>query len=107
MSAHSALVNRILLRYSVLPDVTLFKMHTGVGRALHDEHVIRYGIDGGTDIIGILKPHGRWVAIEAKTGSGVLQENQRRFRDMILSHGGLYILAREEEDVANGLIHEA
>jgi hypothetical protein len=103
MSAHSALVNRILMTYSVLPDLTLFKMNNGVARALHSKEVIRYGIDGCTDIIGIQKPFGRWVAIEAKTGSGELQENQERFRDMILSHGGIWVLARTEEDVGNAL----
>ena len=107
MSAHSALVNRILMRYSVLPDLSLFKMNNGVARALHSKEVIRYGINGCTDIIGILKPYGRWVAIEAKTGSGRLEDDQPTFRNMILSHGGIYILARDEEDVAEGLIHEA
>ncbi len=99
MSAHAALVNRILLTYSVRPDLTLFKMATGVARALHNNQVIRYGIDGGTDIIGIMKPSGRWLAIECKTGSGELQPNQRIFRDLIRSHGGLYVLARCVEDV--------
>jgi hypothetical protein len=103
MSAHSALVNRILMRYSVRPDLTLWKMNTGVARALYGERVMRYGIDGGTDIIGIMKPDGRWIAIEVKTGSGELRPNQRAFRQVMLDHGALYILARHEDDVRAAL----
>ena len=99
MSAHSALVNRILLRFSVRPDLTLWKLNTGVGKPLHGERVIRFGIKGGTDIIGIMKPTGRFIAIECKTGSGELEDDQKTFRDVVVAHGALYIEARHEDDV--------
>lgn len=99
MSAHSALVNRILLRFSLRPDLTLWKLNTGVGKPLHSDRVVRFGIKGGTDIIGIIKPSGRWIAIECKTGSGKLEQDQETFRDVVIAHGALYVEARCLEDV--------
>ena len=100
---HTDLVNRILLKFSVRPDLTLFKLATGVGRSLYGKRVIRFGILGGSDIVGIMKPTGRFVAIEVKIPPDDLDDDQRTFRDVVLAHGGIHIVARCEADVARGL----
>jgi hypothetical protein len=104
---HTALVNRILMRFSARPALSLFKMHTGVARALTGDYYVKYGILGGTDIIGILKPNGRWVAIEVKVGKDDLGPKQRHFRQLIEEHGGLYVLARDLSDVDVALTNAA
>ncbi len=100
---HTALVNRILMRFSARPGLTLWKMPTGVARALTGGQIISYGVEGGTNIMGIMAPAGRTVAIEVKVGDDRLRKKQRDFREMILSHGGLHIVAYSEEDVERGL----
>ena len=55
------------------------------------------GIDGQADISGIAGPSGRRVEIEVKAGRDRLRPDQIAFRNMILSHGGIYIEARGVE----------
>lgn len=59
--------------------------------------MISAGIDGQADISGISGPLGRRVEIEVKAGSDTLSEAQRNFRKMILSLGGIYVVARSVE----------
>lgn len=56
--------------------------------------MIDAGIDGQGDISGLAGPRGRRLEIEVKTGKDRLSEDQKRFRSMILSLGGIYIEAR-------------
>ena len=53
-----------------------------------------------TDIGGIImcsKGAGLYLAIECKTGSGALTEEQRNFRNMVISNGGCHIIARDKK----------
>lgn len=43
--------------------------------------------------------NGRHVWIEVKTPTGRLSEDQVKFREDVLAHGGVYIVARGIEDV--------
>jgi hypothetical protein len=42
---------------------------------------------------------GWTVYIEVKTTTGILSEDQKDFRDHVISHGGTYIIGRCVEDV--------
>ena len=44
---------------------------------------------GVADIIAVLKPYGTVVAIEVKTPSGVMSEDQKRFLGQIDASGGI------------------
>jgi len=55
-------------------------------------------LPGSSDIIGIIKP-GKFLAIEAKTGQSKQSDKQKNFEKMIISLGGIYILARDLADV--------
>jgi len=70
-------------------------MEAGVGRPLGRAHIVRYGIRGAADIIGILAPRGGWIAIEVKVGKDTLRPGQLVFRGIIERSGGLYLVARE------------
>ena len=58
---------------------------------------VRFGVKGQADITGIRD--GRRIEIETKTKEGKLNLDQEMFRDMILSQGGLYFVARSVDDV--------
>jgi hypothetical protein len=103
---HTALVNQCLIEGSKLVGVTLFKLTTGVGRSLDREHKIKFGILGGSDIIGILAPTGRWFCAEVKTGKAQPRKQQNYFRAAIEAYGGYYCVVRSVDDlIAN--IHNA
>lgn len=94
--------NRILLEIGSIPWLRVWRNNTG---ALldHNNKLVKFGLQGSADIIGLMKPHGRFLAIEVKTEKGRQSESQKRFQRMIEDMGGLYILARSPEDVTKAL----
>lgn len=67
--------------------------NTGLGRDLNSERIIRFGLKGSSDIIGIYK--GVFLAIEVKTGNAKQTKEQINFQKMIDTLGGVYVLCRE------------
>jgi hypothetical protein len=55
-------------------------------------------INGVADIIGLL-PGGRFLAVECKSSRGRQSDAQRAFQLMVERSGGLYIIARDIEDL--------
>lgn len=98
---HQKLVEEILLNVGSRPNIRCWIRSVGVGRALHSNNVISWGMKGESDLQGIIAPSGRMLAIEVKTGSGELSKEQIRFRDMVIKFGGLHILARSLLDVTS------
>jgi hypothetical protein len=109
---HSDLVRSILLKVS--PLGLAWENRTGQGWSgklvgkmpngrvvLADARPIRFGLPGSTDILCTIK--GRSVVIEAKTGTGRLQENQKDFAAAAVAAGALHIVARSVDDVTDAL----
>lgn len=89
-------VHAILRRYGADPRLRLWR--NNVGLAQHGDRMVRYGLPGSSDILGITHT-GRFVAIECKTERGQLSPQQRAFRAMVERMQGLYVLARSVTDV--------
>jgi hypothetical protein len=98
MSAHTELVNAILLEFGARPGLRLWKVNVGAARTSTGA-LVRYNMPGMSDIMGILAPSGRMVSIEVKTGAATRRKNQRKWGAMIEKHGGLDIIARSLDDV--------
>lgn len=62
--------------------------------------VMRKGVP---DILGVLAPGGRLLAVECKHGSGRLSDDQREFRDEVERAGGLYVEAHDVTALARAL----
>jgi hypothetical protein len=89
-----------ILRAFNAGSVRLFRNSTGVARA--DDRTIRYGLcRGSADLIGICD--GRFIAVEVKSAKGRLTTEQAAFLGMVRSLGGIAIVARSVDDVANGI----
>lgn len=104
-AAHSALVNRIMIRLGVLPWVLIQKNATGVIENAKGGW-IKYGMVGSGDIIGTLTLPcgiGQHFEIEAKTGTGRQTPEQESRMKTLRARGALYILARSEDDAEFGL----
>ncbi len=87
---------RILLDLS---DRGLFvwRNETGAARSMDGKRVIRFGLPGSPDILG-LAPGGRALGVEVKTATGKQRPDQAAFQKAFEAAGGLYILARSPEE---------
>lgn len=92
---HGDLVNLLLLD---LNEYGFFWPNaTGVGRSMDGRRVIRYGFPGSPDIIGILRPNGRFAGIECKVKRDRQRDDQRKFERYSTANGALYILAHSKD----------
>ena len=92
--------NQILRWLADRPYLGRFcRMNSG---ALRDRkgRLVRYGLPGLSDIVGILRDGGRVLCVEVKTKTGRQSETQAQFQKMIDSCNGIYILARDVNDLA-------
>ena len=103
-------MRRIMLAVS-RGGATVWRNNSGVAR-YPDGAVVRYGIanPGGSDLIGLRTIEvtrdmvgqrvAVFVAIEVKTPSGRLTDDQRRFVEFVRAAGGIGLVARSEDDLA-------
>lgn len=98
-AAHTDLVRSILLTISPLglcwSNDTPGLAYTRAGKPF------KSGLTGSSDILACIR--GRFIGIECKTGTGSLSTPQRRFRDAVVRHGGIFIEARSVEQVVETL----
>jgi hypothetical protein len=61
---------------------------------------IRYGVagKGGSDLIGLQVGTGRFVAIEVKSPTGVISDEQEAFLNAVRNDGGIAGVCRSVED---------
>lgn len=97
-----ALVQSILIEFGSRPGLRIWRHNVGAARSKAGA-LVRFGQPGQADIMGIRAPHGQLVAIECKSPTGRQTEDQRKWQRMIEAHGGLYVLARNLEDVRRSL----
>ena len=100
---HKHLINEILITGGSLPNIRLWIRNVGLATPLYRTHPLFFGIEGESDIQGIIAPHGRMISIEVKTGAGKLTLDQERWRDMMIKFGALYIEARSLDQVMKEL----
>lgn len=96
------MVREILARCGARPDCRLWSNNTGVGRGLTHDGIIRFGLVGSADILGIHEG-GTFIAIEVKTGAARQTKEQRSFEGMIRKFGGLYIVVHSVDEAEKWL----
>ena len=85
-----------MVALSLLPQIVFVWPHP-TGAAYREGQLIRYGLLGSADIIGLVKG-GKFVAIEVKTGRGMQEPQQRTFEAKVKVLGGQYFVARSVAD---------
>jgi hypothetical protein len=68
------------------------------GGATYGQQYVPFAFKGCADILGMLKG-GRFVAIECKSSTGRVTEEQVAFLGLVARHGGIGIVARSVDDV--------
>lgn len=102
--AHQTLLNEIKL---FLAPLGLVYSQDVPGLAYdRDGNPFKAGLKGAADLIAILRPNGRAMAVEVKTGSGALRPAQRNYGKAIEAAGGIFVCARSVDDVATRLKQE-
>lgn len=100
--SEKVLQNQILQRIGSHPKIRVMRQNTGALTNMQGR-LVRFGIPGCSDIIGIIAPSGRWLAVEVKSPIGKQSEQQKNFQAMIEAFGGIYVLARSIEPVIESL----
>ena len=60
---------------------------------------VRFGLEGGPDVIGWQRRSGLWLGVEGKSKRGQLREAQERFAVQARASPVLYGVARSVDDV--------
>lgn len=100
----STLLHAVLLAWGAHPRLRLWRQNTGA--ATLNGRLVRFGTPGAADIQGILRPAGRFLAIETKAPGKKQSEEQVKWQRMVEDHGGLYVLAHTLETVDEALARE-
>lgn len=88
---HQYIVKNILLAMTTKYS-RVWANNTGMIKT--DDRVVRFGLKGSSDIIGIYK--GLFLGIEVKTGNAVQNKFQKNFEKMICQMGGIYVLITDK-----------
>lgn len=88
-SSEARLVYEIQVALGADPRVRLFRNNVGQGKDAFGRFV-KFGlVKGAADFVGIVKPRGRFLALECKSQHGRLTAEQVTFLAMINSFGGI------------------
>lgn len=108
LQTEAQILREVLLAVSALPGVLVWRQNSGLFYAPDGRggfRRVRAAMPGAADLTGLL-PDGRRLEIEVKTDRGRLRSEQVRFAAAVLSHGGVYILARSVRDAVRGVLAE-
>jgi hypothetical protein len=64
---------------------------------------VRFGFAGCADILGLLPPRGRFLAVEVKSAAGRIRAAQRAFLANVAEAGGLALVVRSLDELRAGL----
>lgn len=116
-SPETVLLQQIRLALAEIPGVIMWRNSIGHDGRAH----VDYGIQnpGGSDLIGWVVTFidagiqggdiARFLAIEVKTNTGVVSNEQKRFIAIVRQNGGYAGIARsiqDAKDITNGIIRD-
>jgi hypothetical protein len=98
----SFVVHDILKAWGAHPRLRIARVNTGA--ALLRGRLVRFGVPGTADIVGLMAPSGRLLMIECKTATGKQREAQVTMERVVTAMGGVYVVARSLADADAALI---
>lgn len=91
------LVRAIRLAVGSMEGVVLWRNQ--VGSVESEGRWQRYGlVKGASDLIGLVAPYGRFLALEVKTKRGRVRPEQQMFLDLVNRMGGVGRVVRSVEE---------
>ena len=101
MAKSEAAIQLLILKHLRAKGVFCWRAQPHTYNAKLGFHISNpYAMSGQSDILAVIPPHGTLVGIEVKTKTGRQRPEQILFQKRLEAVGGVYILARSVEDVA-------
>ena len=97
------ILHAVLRALGSRPDCRVWRNSVGVAVEPSSGRVVRFGVRGSSDVLGILSGSGRLVSIEVKAPSGRVSQEQQTWLDMVARFGGLSVVARSAADAVNAI----
>ena len=112
-TSEGRLLHDVLREFGRGQNFRIARNNTGVAHEcaycddLHKRHapkqhppyrVVKYGIPGAPDILGILAPSGRVIALETKSPTGPVTPKQKAYHAMLTKHGGGVVVVRSMDE---------
>jgi hypothetical protein len=95
------------LKLLALRGIPAWRANSGAARlrnANGASRFVQFGVRGQADILGVLPPDGRFLAVETKAPRrGRLSADQKAFLEMIRRAGGVAIVAHDAAELATEL----
>ncbi len=76
----------------------VWKNPVGLGKTIRGD-MVKFGVKGSADILGVVGPYGKFIALEIKTGRAVQNREQVNYERVMTDIGALYFVVRNEEDL--------
>ena len=104
-AAHTRLVSEIRAALGMEPDLALWPLRQARAVPLRGgAHPQFYGlVKGASDLLGILKPNGLLVGLEAKTGKARRSPDQVSWSELVQMYGGFYAVVRSVGEALRAL----
>ena len=103
MKTEAQIQAEILKAVGQRSDAVVWRNNTG-SLPVHTGRRVKYGLCvGSSDLIGILRPSGRFFAFEVKTATGKASREQDMFIDLVRTMGGIALVVRSAEDAMSAL----
>lgn len=91
------MLHDVLKAWGAHPRLRIARVNTGA--AVIKGRLVRFGVPGTADIVGLIAPSGRMLQIECKTAKGKQRDAQIVMERIVTQFGGAYCVARSLEDV--------
>ena len=86
---------------AMLGEMGIFAWRNNSGGLKRDKGFVRFGLTGSADILGVISPSGKFLAVECKARLGKPTPAQERFIEQIRSAGGIAGVCWTLDDVRN------
>jgi hypothetical protein len=97
---------RTVLEYLALRRIPAWRANTGAMRiagAGGRQRFVQFNVKGCADVLGLLPPSGRLLAVECKMPGRKTTADQQAFLDNIAAAGGLALVVRDVAELAAAL----
>lgn len=87
-------------------DLVLWRNNVGAAQHWNGREVetVKYGLaNGSADLVGVLAPSGRWVALEVKAPKGRTTDEQDRWLALVRKMGGFACVVHSVEEALAAL----
>lgn len=95
---HTNLIKKCLLELCKIPKTRAWQSDTGIARSMDGQRIIKFGLKGSSDIIGV--SNGRMICLEIKIGKDKQRPEQVAFQSMIEMCDGFYFIVKDEDDLS-------